>query len=62
MNVYRAFVSIVDRIGEGDLVDVLVGEHRGLQGLVHGVQGERLLVVLYGNGKVSNDIVKVICL
>ena len=62
MNVYRAFISIVDRIGEGDLVDVLVGEHRGLQGLVHGVQGEWLLVVLYGDGKVSNDIVKVICL
>ena len=54
MNVYRAFVSIVDRIGEGDLVDILAGEHSGLQGLVQRLQGELLYILIHNHGKVSS--------
>lgn len=57
MNIYRAFVKIVDRIGEGDLIDILAGEYGGLQGLVQHIQGEWLHVVMYKDGPVSNAIV-----
>ena len=54
MNVYHTFVSIVDRIGEGDLVDILTGKHSRLQGLVQRLQGERLYILIHNNGKVSS--------
>lgn len=57
MNIYRAFVKIVDRIGEGDLIDIRAGEYGGLQGLVQHIQGEWLHVVMYKDGPVSNAIV-----
>lgn len=49
-NVYRAFVSMVDRIGEGDLVDILAGEHTGLRVVVQRAQGEWLYVAIYNRG------------
>ena len=57
MIIYHAFVSIVDRIDEGDLVDIVVGQHKGLWGHVKKVQDELLYVTIYNDGNVGHIII-----